>query len=673
LRKKRGMDPTTRNGKDGAGPLVLQVLMENGGREVRSFPPEKGAVSLGRSLESDLVLQDRRVSRRHCRIEVDQDGRWVLLDEGSQNGTRVNGVLVSRQVLRAGDSIQLGKTRISVLQAGEEEEGATRVEETVLAKEAPPKERLLALMEINRALNAELRLEKLLGIIVDSALELIGGERGFLLLDEGGGLNCKVARDATGKEIPPGEVRFSRRLAEEVRSTRVPRLAADALGEEDLKAIQSVVDLGVRSVLCVPLTVRGKVEGVLYVDHRVKVAVFTESDLDLLQAFADQAGIALANARLYQDLVRRKEELEATTKEVERLNAALREKVARQEEELLNVRKSLSGGREEGFAGMIGKSPAMCQVFSTIRSYLDSPEPVLIEGESGTGKELVARAIHKLGPRSSGPFVTENCAAIPTELLESELFGYTKGAFTGAVKDRKGLFEAAHGGILFLDEVGEMPQALQKKLLRVLQEGEIRPLGSSRTVQVDVRVVAAANRPLKDLVREGKFREDLFYRLHVLPLRLPPLRERREDIPLLVEHFLAKAAGERGLPALRVSTKAMDLLVSYPWPGNVRQLENELKRAAILAEAGEVRPEHLSPEVRYRTDLEGGAPLPGGSLPEKVKALQVREILSALRKRDGNKSRAAADLGISRFSLQRLMDKYGILGPGEEEGKQEPS
>ena len=667
------MDQTAQDGKDGRGPLVLQVLLEDGGREVRTFPPGRGPVTLGRSLDSDLVIQDRRVSRRHCRIESEEGGRWVLLDEGSQNGTRVNGILVSRQLLCAGDRIQVGKTEIAVLRAGENTVSAERVEETVHAKEAPPKEKLLALMEINRALNAELRLEKLLGLIVDSALELIGGERGFLLLDEGRGLECKVARDAAGKEIPPEEVRFSRRLAEEVRSTRVPRLAADALGDEDLKAIQSVVDLGVRSVLCVPLTVRGKVEGVLYVDHRLKTAVFTEADLDLLEAFADQAGIAVGNARLYKDLVQRKEELEATSRKVERLNAALREKVARQEKELRSVKEKLNPLSTEGFAGMVGQSPSMKQVFHLIEIYLDSSEPVLIEGESGTGKELVAKAIHLLGPRSSGPFVTENCAAIPTELLESELFGYTKGAFTGATKDRKGLFEAADGGILFLDEVGEMPPALQKKLLRILQEGEVRPLGSSSTVKVDVRVLTAANRPLMELVQEGKFREDLFYRLHVLPLHLPPLRERKEDIPLLVEHFLSKAAREQGLSPLRISAKVMDLLVSYSWPGNVRQLENELKRAAILAEGGEVLPEHLSPEVRYQSLAVGEEPLPGATLPERVKALQIREILRALEKREGNKSRAASDLGISRFTLQRLMDKYRIQGPGGEGEKQDHS
>ncbi len=659
--------------RDGGGPLVLQVLLGEGKREVRTFPPGRGPVTLGRSLDNDLVIQDRRVSRRHCRIEPSEEGEWVLLDEGSQNGTRVNGVLVSRQALKSGDRIQLGKTRIAVLRAGETEPYTEGVEETVHAKEAPPREKLLALMEINRALNAELRLEKLLGLIVDSALELIGGERGFLLLDEGRGLECKVARDASGKAIPPEEVRYSRRLAEEVRTTRVPRLAADALGDDDLKTIQSVVDLGVRSVLCVPLTVRGSVEGVLYVDHRLKTAVFTEADLDLLEAFADQAGIAVGNARLYRDLVRRKEELERTSMEVERLNAALKKKVAIQEQELRSVKERLGPAARGDFAGMVGRSPAMKKVYRTIESYLDSPEPVLIEGESGTGKELAARAIHQLGPRASGPFVTENCAAIPTELLESELFGYAKGAFTGAVKDRKGLFETAHRGILFLDEVGEMPQALQKKLLRVLQEGEVRPLGSTESIKVDVRVLAAANRPLKELVKEGKFREDLFYRLHVLPLRLPPLRERKEDIPLLVEHFLSRAAREKGGKPLRVSAKAMDLLVSFSWPGNVRQLENEIKRAAILAEEGEILPAHLSPEIRFQGFSAGDEPLPGATLPEKVKALQVREILKALENREGNKSRAAADLGISRFTLQRLMDKYGIKAAGEEGEKQDPS
>ena len=315
----------------------------------------------------------------------------------------------------------------------------------------------------------------------------------------------------------------------------------------------------------------------------------------------------------------------------------------------------------------------MRSLFALLDKYIDADETVLILGESGTGKELVARAIHTQGSRSSGPFISENCAALPEALLESELFGHTKGAFTGADADKIGLLTAADGGILFLDEVGDMPLELQKKMLRVIQEGEVRPVGSRTTVKIDVRLIAASNRNLEEMVREGDFREDLYYRLHVLPVHLPPLRERREDVPHLVRRFLSDLA-QGGGALIRISPDAMECLTRYHWPGNVRELQNEIRRAAVLCD-GIILESHISDAVRHPPLQRSDGPVPverGTTLPDLVRDLEVCEIQKALQQAHRNKSRSAEMLGLSRFALQRKLEKYGIeaaKGHGQAEGE----
>jgi transcriptional regulator with PAS, ATPase and Fis domain len=308
----------------------------------------------------------------------------------------------------------------------------------------------------------------------------------------------------------------------------------------------------------------------------------------------------------------------------------------------------------------------MRRVFRQLDAIIDSELSVLIHGESGTGKELIARAVHFNGLRADKPFISENCAALPDSLLESELFGYVKGAFTGAYKNKKGLFEQASGGTLFLDEIGDMSPEMQKKLLRVLQEGEVRPVGSDQRIPVDVRLVAASHRDLEALVRAGQFREDLFYRIHVLPIRLPPLRERREDIPRLVEHLLARAAREAGKLAPLVPQEVMAALVAYDWPGNVRELENEMRRLVVLARE-HIEPEQLSKTVRTRAPVQRGGEMAaeGTDIRSAVADLERRSIEAALLAAGGNKSRAASELGISRFALQRKLDKYGLAAKEE--------
>jgi Nif-specific regulatory protein len=287
--------------------------------------------------------------------------------------------------------------------------------------------------------------------------------------------------------------------------------------------------------------------------------------------------------------------------------------------------------------------------------------PVLIQGETGTGKELVARAVHYTSRRAEHLFVAQNCSALPENLLESELFGHVRGAFTGADRDKKGLFELADGGTIFLDELGEMPLSLQAKLLRVLQEGEIWPVGAPRPKKVDVRVVSATHRDLEKMVADGSFRQDLFYRLHVFPLRLPPLRERRNDIPILARFFLRKYAREFGRPATGFTPEAMERLKSHDWPGNVRELQNELQRVLIQRTEGDlVLVEDLSERIIGRTALADAPDLPRGSLKDMLASIERVLLTRALREHGGNKTQTAKALGITREGLHKKLTRFGM-------------
>ncbi|KRT72036.1 MAG: sigma-54-dependent transcriptional response regulator [Candidatus Rokubacteria bacterium CSP1-6] len=318
-----------------------------------------------------------------------------------------------------------------------------------------------------------------------------------------------------------------------------------------------------------------------------------------------------------------------------------------------------------GLAGLVGKSAKMQEVYTQIEKFAAARGVVLIQGESGTGKELVAKALHFNSPRKAGPFVVIDCGAIPEALQESELFGHEKGAFTGAIATKKGLFEEAHGGTLFLDEVAELAPGLQAKLLRALQDGEIRRVGGTKTLRVDARVIAATNRDLAAEVRDGAFREDLFFRLNVFPLFLPPLRERREDIPLFVDHFLDRIAQDGGGPLKRLSPEALRAMLAYPWPGNVRELEHALERAALLSEGEAITARDLPPEILAPGD-ELTLSLPGSTegfketMARVIRDVEVRLIRRALAQSGSNRTEAARILGISRRALLYKLKEYNL-------------
>jgi DNA-binding NtrC family response regulator len=315
---------------------------------------------------------------------------------------------------------------------------------------------------------------------------------------------------------------------------------------------------------------------------------------------------------------------------------------------------------QHGLENIIGVSPAMAAVFDRVRSVAQTGSTILITGESGTGKELVAKAIHALSPRKEAPFVSINCGALPETLLESELFGHMKGAFTDAHQNKKGLFEAAHRGTLFLDEVGATPAAMQVKLLRALQDKKIRRVGGTEESEVDVRVISATNQPLETLVRERAFREDLFYRLNVIPVHLPALRERREDIPLLAQHFLERFSREMKKKVARISSEVMQRLVRYPWPGNVRELENVIERAVALETTETILIERL-PEPVHAGDPPGPSQLTEGfKLDEHVRSVELGLVRRALDQAAGDRAAASRLLGITTRSLRYLIQKYGL-------------
>jgi transcriptional regulator with PAS, ATPase and Fis domain len=331
--------------------------------------------------------------------------------------------------------------------------------------------------------------------------------------------------------------------------------------------------------------------------------------------------------------------------------------LVRKQEEIESLRRTFH--LDDGFHGILGKSPVMEKMFEMIGNVARSEAPVLIHGESGTGKELVARAIHVTGPRCDGPFVKVNCAALNESLLESELFGHVKGAYTGADRDRMGRFEAAHGGTIFLDEIGDIPLSTQVKLLRVLEEREIERVGDHRPVPVDVRIVSATNRDLEALQRKGRFREDLFFRINVFPLECPPLTQRLEDIPLIVKAFIDQNVEKSGKKIFGLTSEAMETLLAYHWPGNVRELRNAVEYAFVLCDGGWIEPRHMPPKIVGGRRPQNGAPFGGkadGS-PDREK------LIALLRKARGNQSEVARTLGVSRVTVWKRIRKYGIRIP----------
>jgi transcriptional regulator with GAF, ATPase, and Fis domain/Flp pilus assembly protein TadD len=515
---------------------------------------------------------------------------------------------------------------------------------------AGPGAGLARLVEINRRLTSPESPGQLLRAVLDAALELTGARRGFVILRAGSDeARFEAARHLGRDELSDPSGSVSRSVLDRVLRTGAPVWTDNAMEDRRFAGNPSLVQLRLHSVACVPLKVRGRIRGALYLDHPGRPGLFGHGSLRWLRALADQAALIIAGLRQRRRILA--------------LNRRLRALVRARTRELQQTREALRHAemaRGSRFHRMIGRSPAMTEVFQLVERLAPSPLPVLVEGETGTGKELVARALHELSPRKKGPFVSVNCAALPEALVESELFGHVRGGFTGAVGDAPGLFRAAHGGTLFLDEVGDLPAPAQAKLLRALEGGEVRPVGGNAPVQVDVRVISATNRDLDELRQAGRFRDDLYYRLKAVRLRLPPLRERREDIPLLLSEFLASAASEAGSSPKVPDAEALRRLLDYDWPGNVRELLNEARRLAAFP-GPSVNVEALSPEIRAeRAPAVSNAPGPD-TLRQAALDGEARVLRAALESCGGNKTRAAALLGLSRLGLRKKLSRCGLI------------
>jgi Nif-specific regulatory protein len=490
-------------------------------------------------------------------------------------------------------------------------------------------ERFRTLVRVGKAINSTLELEPTLSAILVEVGAAMNAEGASIFLLEGGGKSVRVVAAVGEKAAEALEIRLQpgEGIAGWVISRGQPALVA--LAEEDprhQKEISHRIGLPCRSILAVPVKDRGTVIGALEVLNPRAKERFGRQDQELLESLATQVAIAVRNATSYTAL--------------ERENNRLRHEIGLDRE-------------------VVGDHPAIGRAMALVERAAPFDVSVLITGESGTGKELFARAIHQRSPRAAGPFIDVNCTAMPDTLLESELFGHEKGAFTGAVAGRRGKFEQANGGTLFLDEVGDMSYEAQSKLLRALEERTFVPVGGEKPVRVDLRVVAATNRRIEEEVRDGRFREDLYFRLNEFPIHLAPLRARREDIVLLARHFLEKFSQEFGRPLSGWDPEALRLLAVQPWPGNVRELRNVVKSAIILAEGETVGVEAL-PE-RFR----GGPPAPPPAVGEPEELLPLAEVekryLAQVMESVGwNKSRAARVLGISRPTVDAKLKAYGI-------------
>ena len=617
----------------------------------------EGESTVGRDPMNAVALADASVSRKHCLLRREEDGRFQIKDLDSRNGTLVNGLTIKEEWLRHGDEIATGDSVFLFLVEDEDQAiAASRVEfddsrTTAETKLIHPREvvylqpdRLLrelpttsplarnlsALLKISRVVHAIRDLEELQAQLLDLIFEVVPAGRGAILLAEGAGqeFNCLYAR--TRHAGQPQLVRVSRTIARQVMKENVAILGVDVPASGRLRDVESLMASEVRSLLCVPLTVFQRMIGCVYLDSTNAANRFNEDHLQLMAAIAGISAVALDNARRLQWL---EQENQRLTTEV------------RQEQSL------------------VGEGLRIKEVLQFVARVAPTESTVLIEGESGTGKELAARALHRNSPRASKPFMAINCAAIPESLLESDLFGHERGAFTGAALLKKGRLEVADGGVVFLDEIGELAPALQVKLLRVLQEREFERVGGTHSIKIDVRLIAATNRDLNEAVRTGEFRQDLYYRLAVMRLTMPPLRDRREDIPMLTRHFVQKYAKRSKVKPKPVSREAMAALVNYEWPGNVRELENAIERALVMGSSDAVLPEDLPESL---LEQESPAEMHEGKYHASVKELKKQLIVDAVAQTRGNYVEAAGILGVHPNYLHRLIRNLGLKGAIQE-------
>ena len=663
-----------------------RLVVLRGPDQGRAFEVSENT-TIGRSAANAVRLSGEKVSRRHASIIKEEDF-YIIADHASRNGVLVNGRKTDRTVLASGDRIEIGNSLL-LFELDEAEESPTKelsihgidaghdgkteqgtdgdgksaqpgdepappepvffsedttasarhFEESVRIDDdisLQPQELLGRLRDANRKLKTLHQVSdaihdtfdtgELMHKVLDLVLGIFDAERAVILLyDQDGELKPCASRNRTRTTT---RLAVSKTVVDYVARRMRSVISADALADPRFDPSDSIAMQNINSVLCVPLTSKGRSQGVLYVDNRHGMKRFQQDDLRLLTIIARQAAIAIDNARSYTDLRKEREELKRQVSEKYRI---------------------------------VGESGELKAVLELVQQVAHGDTTVLISGETGTGKELVARAIHEESYRSDGPFVIVNCASMPESLLESELFGHEKGAFTGAIAAKSGKFEVADRGTLFLDEVGEISLGIQTKLLRAVEQKEFDRVGGTKPVSVDARIVAASNRDLARMVEEGRFREDLYYRLAVVPIKVPPLRERRDDIALLANHFLECLARDMSRRQPTLSQNALQLMTVYHWPGNIRELKNAMERAILLNRSGVIEPGDLPPSI-----ISGSAlPLSPSSalvlfpMTAAVEAAERCTIREAMKQAGGVKAKAAELLGISRPTLDKKLRQYG--------------
>jgi transcriptional regulator with GAF, ATPase, and Fis domain len=656
--------------------LILTVL--NGPQAGARFGVRQGRFTLGRGWMNDLALPgDDHVSTRHAELLLSDSGDWTFIDLGSTNGSAVRragdlgfadlrGQSRTLYGLKDGDELHLGDPKAPIRIEIEIREASPSGVSRSFVTRLEPAERARGLARVVEDRQRGISFGRFAARLVqDLSLDQVGRLLAEVLLESFSALNHvalfgpdddepELLAHREGAAFRPGSpFAVSRTLLESVRASGEAVVFRDA---GDLDEGATVARLQVSSGFCVPLKgPQGEPAGLLVADARGddveggdEPPAMSVEDLQLVTVFADHAGRVIAAARAREAALQALALLEAE-----------------------NRRLAAAATARDRLDGIVGNHPALLDVLARVERVATFPTAVLIRGETGTGKEGIARAVHKLSDRAERSFVAVNCAAIPRELLEAELFGHRKGAFTGADRDAPGLFDEADGGTLFLDEIGEVPPELQVKLLRVLQEGEFFAVGDRTPTQVDVRIVAATHRDLKSDVAEGRFREDLLYRLDVFPVALPPLRDRCSDVPALAAHFAATFGARFGRPALSLDPAALRRLESEPWPGNIRELSNRIERAVILADGDLITARDVAPPDETPTDdgedepvSRGGALVDPSGVVLPMKQARNRftrlQVLEAMRQAEGVQKKAAELLDLDPGNLSRLLRDLGL-------------
>ena len=626
---------------------MAKLIVQSGPNKGSIYELSDEPMVIGRDMACAVQIAGGNVSRRHARLER-REGRWTLSDLGSRNGTLVNDARIEQQALASLDEIKLGNVKLLFVADDDESPGfppddpsweQPTVAETVVGDRIEllsrgrvsrsreelehTNEGLVTLFRYSSMATEANSTALLFERLAQAVEEAIGVDRVVpILADAHTGERRPWLRQDSAFDRKLAELPVSRTIIDFAFEERLSVLSHAAAEDERFREAASIQLNRIATAMCVPLRSGDDLLGAIYADRLGEATPFTRTDLELLTALAMPTVVAINNIR----------SAEALSRECQILEREVR-----------------------GQYHILGESPKIEALFDFIEKAAPLDSGVLLIGESGTGKELVARAIHYTGPRAKGSFEAVNCAALTETLLESELFGHTKGAFTGATNARAGRFELAHDGTLFLDEIAEMPLPSQSKFLRVLETGEFRRIGDVRDRISNARIVAATNQDLKQLVEEKRFREDLYYRLNVLTCELPPLRDHADDLEMLCDHFLDYFCTKCAKPRITLSPRALDVLRACPWPGNVRELRNVVERLVVLSSKDVIEPADLP------LDLQAGPSASGETSPvTSLQDLERDHILRVLRHTDGNKKEAARVLGIDRSTLYAKIKAYRL-------------